>query len=383
MHILILPSSYPSPANQYQGCFVREQALALSKSGLQVGVLAPELHRLRGLSLRTVFQANRGWSKDGTIHCLRASQVGLPGSWERLRSGQFTVLANRLAIRYQERFGIPDIIHAHDVHHAGFFASKLKQRWEIPSVLTLHNSRWLRESKSQSINLLKVAIASADRVLAVSDFLADAVSRLGNVGQDKIGVLGNLVGPDHPGFQDPSGPIKRWVSIGALKPGKGHELLIRAFAQAFSSNPDCTLRIVGEGPERPRLEKLIENLQLTKRITLTGQLGRSEVFEELANAHAFALATQFETFGVAVLEALATGLPVVTTLSGGPESIVTEDDGLLVPLNKVSAFSDALVRCASPNVHWDRAAISKRAFSRFGPAAIAERLSTIYREVII
>jgi glycosyltransferase involved in cell wall biosynthesis len=177
-----------------------------------------------------------------------------------------------------------------------------------------------------------------------------------------------------------AGPL-RLVTVGRLVEVKGFDLLVRALGGAVHDGLDATLTIVGAGPERSRLEALVAENNLGARITFAGALGEEALLGKLAEADAFVSASRKEGFGVAIVEALATGLPVLATLSGGPDEIVTEDDGMLVAPDDIAALSAALLGLASGIARYDRAAIAARALERYGPGRVGAKLMDVYRSV--
>jgi len=106
-------------------------------------------------------------------------------------------------------------------------------------------------------------------------------------------------------------------------------------------------------------------------------LRSEQVRDELAAADAFVLASDVETFGVAVIEALACGRPVIVTASGGPDHMVTPANGMLIPPRDPAALRDALIRMRQEAGDYDRMAIRAEALSLYGPEAFARRFAEI------
>ncbi len=94
----------------------------------------------------------------------------------------------------------------------------------------------------------------------------------------------------------------------------------------------------------------------------------------------FALSSEFETFGVVVVEALSQGLPVLSTSCGGPSDIVGSNDGLLTPTGDVGAMATAMQRLAAEIDSYDRAEIVRRCHERFGECGVTARFIEIYRK---
>jgi glycosyltransferase involved in cell wall biosynthesis len=147
-------------------------------------------------------------------------------------------------------------------------------------------------------------------------------------------------GNPHPRKQSPG---KRIICVANLRPEKRHDLLIQAFASAVRQHPDAELILVGDGPLRTQLEDQVRELNLTARVTFTGAV--TDVWPLLADADVFALSSQYETLGIAVLEAMAAGLPAVVTGVGGLVDVVEPGEtGLLVPAGRPDEFAAALIQ---------------------------------------
>ncbi len=135
-----------------------------------------------------------------------------------------------------------------------------------------------------------------------------------------------------------------FLCVARLSPQKGIDLLLEAFAEAFCGAQNVRLRLVGDGPLLASLEHLGARLGIAPQIDFVGDLSADGVRAEMEAADAFALASRFETFGVVVIEALACGLPVVSTASGGPDHLIDASNGLLVPRADGGALRDALLQ---------------------------------------
>ncbi len=144
-----------------------------------------------------------------------------------------------------------------------------------------------------------------------------------------------------PGVED--GP-KRVLAMGRLIPDKGFDLLIEAFSRVAAAHPSWSLTILGEGPERRRLEALVLSSRLEGRVALPGRV--PDPFPHLAAGHAFALSSRREGFPNALLEAMACGLPAVAfDCPSGPGEIISHGrDGFLVRDGDVAGLAAALDR---------------------------------------
>ncbi len=132
------------------------------------------------------------------------------------------------------------------------------------------------------------------------------------------------------------------VALGRLVPDKDFVTLLRAFARL--DNVEARLVILGEGPERARLESEIRSLALDGRVSMPGFAG--DPGEILAKARCLALSSRREAFSLVCVEALAYGLPVVATACGGPTEIINAAAlGHIIPVGDVAAMARALAAC--------------------------------------
>lgn len=133
------------------------------------------------------------------------------------------------------------------------------------------------------------------------------------------------------------------VAMGRLSPEKGYDILFQAFALVHKKHPAWKLTVIGEGPLRDELEMLRNDLGLQNAIQMPGWSDTPQ--EYLAQAKLFVMASRFEGFPNALCEAMACGLPVVSTETAGTRAIVRpEIDGLLIPAEDVKALVAALDR---------------------------------------
>jgi glycosyltransferase involved in cell wall biosynthesis len=154
--------------------------------------------------------------------------------------------------------------------------------------------------------------------------------------------------------------------------------MIAPFAAAFGDDPDVLLDIGGDGEERSALETLSRSLGLADRVRFLGLLNRSEVRTALWGSDAMVSASFVETFGVSLIEAMATGLPVVATRCGGPAEFVHQGNGLLVDPGEVEPLAAALRLMRATRASYCEAGIRAETERRFGPHVVASQLLDVY-----
>ena len=146
-----------------------------------------------------------------------------------------------------------------------------------------------------------------------------------------------------------SGQPLRVLGVGRLIPRKGFDRLLRAVARARERGAPVALEVLGSGPEERELRELAVSLGIADHVTFGGFVDQAGLPERYAAAHAFAFPTLEDPFGFVLLEAMAAGLPVVTSpYAGATDDLVADGkNGLVADPHDIEATADALVRLAS------------------------------------
>jgi len=261
-----------------------------------------------------------------------------------------------LALRRLLRREHVAVVHAHDLQSAtyGLMAGRLAR---AAVVLTVHGLGIFRQARSA--RLLPFLARRADRMVFVGHWLERfAIEEFGLRPRHPVVVHNGVdVGAFCPGAPDPvlrdelGIPADARVvgTVGNLRAVKDYPCLVRAFAAARARVPDAALVFVGDGEERPRLEALARELDVADAVCFAG--ARTDVPRLLRLFDVFALSSQTEGISVALLEAMATGLPAAVTDTGGnPEVVERGRTGLLAPVGDSEQLGAALADLlADPN----------------------------------
>jgi glycosyltransferase involved in cell wall biosynthesis len=241
----------------------------------------------------------------------------------------------------------PDILHA---HHATSYGLVGALSGYHPYVISSWGSDviWSPRQSFLFDRMLRYNFKRADAVTATSHMLAEATATFCPPGTKvhviPFGVDTNVFGPLPKTHQDKS-PIVGTVKT--LRPRYGIRELMLAFQRIADAFPTARLIIVGGGEQHAELQRLLVNLSLENRITLTGQVDHEDVPGYLHSFDVFVVPslTNRESFGVAAVEASASGLPVIASRIGGlPEVVLDGKTGLLVPPGDVDALAFAISR---------------------------------------
>ena len=371
MKVLFLTSSYPVPEFPQLGIFVREHARAASRHA-EVAIA----HLDRTDTVRSIHV------EGGADDEFRSVRVRYPATPAPV-SYASNVAAALLAYRRLGREGFePDIIHAH-FFLAGAPAVVLGRLRRKPVVVTEQWSVFLADDPmTLSRPMQRVArftFEHAAAVMPVSEALRDGIRAIGT--RAEFHVVPNVVDTSrfHPGGAVSSSG--RLIGVGNLYEAKGWEDLLDALALVRDRGRQLHLDVYGDGLLRAELEARVSGLEIGELVTLHGWRPKDEVAERLRQSDVFVITSRYDSNPCAVIEALASGVPVVGTAVGGIPEMVTEQSGILARAGSAESIADAL-EAALDRDSWDREDIARTAKERYGLERVGDDFAAIYRDAL-
>lgn len=352
--VLVIPSWWPSKKNPQHGIFFRDQCIALSRAGERLAILHPCL-RARNSALPASQIETTEAGLEVTIGCSsRIPRTGLGNRRALLRA------TRKAARQAMAQLGPADCILAFHADPAGWLAAAVAKELNLPLLLSEHASFTGAFSSLPYAQKIADAFACARHVTAPSRFLANQLTQTGWC--KHIDVVPNLV--DLSLFTpDDTADRQHILAAGNLVAVKNVALLIEAYAEARKASKLPPLHIAGDGPMRAELEGLAQALSVGTQVRFLGRLNRCELRTQMQTAHAFVVSSDTETFSLVVIEAMACGTPVIATRCGGPDELIVEGTGKLVPIGDQAALATALADVRDSQ--FDRQAIRAHAL-RFG-----------------
>lgn len=310
--ILIISHLYPSPEESTRGVFVHKQSLALIRSGLEIEVISPQVFLKK--SRPTKYEL-------GDIRVQAPRYLSLGRGFAFLTDITSYMGARKALNNLKKK---PDVILAHTALPDGGVARIISEKVGIPYFVYVHGAdvqhkiNYSSRTRKKITNILK----DAKGVFANSSKTKRLVSELGidsviiPMGVDEIAQT----------FKRSNVQTVRLISVCNLQKEKGIQYAIEAVKKI--KREDLEYLIIGGGSYEPELKKLAES---DKRINFLGRLGQKEVFDNLQKSDIFVLPSYNEAFGVAYLEAMSFGLPIIGIKSQGVEDIVAKGEcGILV-----------------------------------------------------
>jgi glycosyltransferase involved in cell wall biosynthesis len=372
--IVVFSSLFPTAGQPLAGVFIKERMRRVAAL-LPVTVVSPQpwfplqaLLRLRWPNYRPVRPLHE--VIDGlTVH--RPRYFALPGALRRM-DGLMMALGALPTLWRLARNGQVGLIDAHFGYPDGYAATLLARWLKVPSTITLRGTEHGHSAKPALRSRLQRGLRAATRVFSVSDSLRQIALTLG-VPAERTRVIGN--GVDLANFKVlPRDESRRrlglpeharvLVSVGGLVERKGFHRVIECLPALRERFPDLHYVIAGgpspEGDWTDKLREMVHALGLQQCVHFLGPVAPRELSGPLSAADVFVLATRNEGWANVFLEAMACGLPVVTTRVGGNAEVVCRDDlGTVVPFGDATALREAIAAALLRD--WDRPAIRRYA----------------------
>ncbi len=376
LNTLIIPSWYPSEMDPNGSPYIRVQAQALARAGHRVTVVFTQAY-----SLRTVAKQKRLMfgTRETVVEGVTEIHSYFPKTHIR-RIDEMTRLiwGKRLLRKWTREEGPPDLVHVH-VYMAGNLGIWYHKHYRVPLVTTEHFSGLAR-------GIVKPWEMKRARKLYTFSSLNLAVSRsFANTLREKTGVsfkvLSNMVNGQkfYPSDRSESKNYT-YLFIGSLHDKKNPAMLLEAFIKEYKKDTSLRLVLAGEGALMGTLEERAAEEGITDAVSFPGFLRGDDVAKTMRCADAFVLPSRFETFGIVVIEAMATGLPVIMTRCGGVDSYVMDgENGCIVEQDELQ-LREAMNSVRSQK--WEKAKIRSYALDHFSEQVIVAELTALYEDML-
>ena len=371
MKIVIIPSWLSTNPKGFAGAFIVEQANALAHHNIDVSMIYLEREGFGRPKINSITSQTFG---------IIPTTIGQGKTVPKLNS----FLINQWYQQYEEVYqahshhhGQPEILHAHG-YIAGFVARRLSEKYRIPFIITEHSSALLsKKTRPWHQKEIQRTYESANAIIAVSSALKQSIE---SYTRKDIHVIPNLVNDRifhaRPDFEKTN--HFNFIFVGGLIPLKRVDAILNALSNL---NDHVILTIVGDGPERQKLEHQAKTLELENRVTFKGVCPPEEVANEMRKANALITVSEIETFGKVIIEALSCGTPVLAAESADPDNIVIDTFGLRIS-KELSELPNAMRTMIGRSEQYMAKEIHQRVAATYGETVICHQLTEVYNEVL-
>ena len=386
MKLLIVPSWYPTALHPESGSFFRDQAQILKNSGIDAVVAAPVMH-----SLKDVFRLKNNnqiqfYSKAVVPTYLFEFSNYYP-KLEKLQYARYKKNALFMIENVIKKNGAPDVIFVHSSIWAGAALTEICDQLDIPLIISEHLKEFIVFDGLSKLKktLVENTYEFCSAIIATSSALRNSIVNIFPNAKSKISIIPNPV--DEEIFIQKDKKVKKGcfsiICLALFRPEKRLDLVIQSFYELIQSGENAKLIIVGDGPLKHELINHIKNLDLSDFIKLKGYLSQNQIVKELHNNDIFISASDVETFGVALIEAQACGLPVVSTNCGGPSDIISSETGILVNSGSSKELTKALIKMMDSINNYKPEIIRKKTIDQFGKLVYADAIRDLINNNIM
>lgn len=370
MKILLLTTWYPDHKNPNRGVFVRDQAEALSKQyKVEVVFAAIDYSKFSLFSFTISKKQNKGLTEHH-IMVNRSLPVINQLVFFWIVIGQTKKIARGFS---------PDLVHGNIGYPGAFWSWAVSRSLKVPYVITEHTriANNFRSWFHKSLTLFGLKRASG--ITSVSSWHAQEIKSI--VGR-KVSVAGNIIRIEKfnaVNRASPSQPVHFGILASMNTDGKGLDLLLQACA---SIQEAYVLHLGGSGKLLDTYLAMAENLGIAANCKFHGFVTHSQVPDFMAQLHFFVSSSKSETFGMVMAEAMAAGLPVVATDSGGSAELINSQNGILVSSREPELLASALKTMIHNYTRYDADRI-KESVNQYSEKSFLNRIQKIYEEALV
>lgn len=339
MNVLIISHMYPSTFNNMSGIFVHKQVKELISMGCNVTVISPV--PWSGFPINVISNRWKQYYNIPKKDIIDGVEVYYPRYIEFPKGYFFYESGKRMfkgiwdlvyELHKKNKF---DLIHSHVALPDGYCGMFVKHKLSLPHVVTIHGQDFQYTINKGEIfkNRVFEVLEDSDKIIVVSNKLRKIVRDSNFI--EKVQVINNGIDVedciDKDGHENHIPKDIDILSVSNLIKTKGIDLNIKAMHKLKVMYPNLKYYIIGDGPEKENLIKMVETYDLEKNVFFTGKLPHKEVMKYMRNCKIFSLPSWQEGFGVVYVECMLQQKPVIAVKGEGIEDVINHmENGILV-----------------------------------------------------
>ncbi len=385
--ILFLPKWYPDRKQDQNGNFIQQHAQAAAQFA-NVIVLYANVSEFSGSRL-TQFEFRKDDGIPTFYFYYKQRITGIFFIDKLLKLILYFACLSR-GFRFVNRmYGRPDLLHVHVLLRTGLFAWYKCLSIGLPYIITEHWTLYLPQN-SHKIGFLRkfltrLVVKNAAALHTVSENLKQAMQNLGFLNKQNF-VIPNVVDTStfYPENDTVLSPKVRFLHVAVFnEEAKNLSGLLRTFQKLIQTNTNFELRIIGFGAAANQLKELAQELGLlNSHVFFLGKKETEEVAAYMRHSDVFVLFSNYENLPCVLIEALASGLPVIATNVGGVAEMIGKEQGILIPARDEKALLEALQFMSAHHQDFPKTTLRKYAESKFSYAAVGQQFADLYETVL-
>ena len=377
MKVLVIPSWYPSGKDKLMGIYHKEFTEALNDLDIEADMLFIDRQRLNN-PIKYILMKKKVIEEEKNYKVYKYRMLNLNKLSFNLQLKNYVKKMEYAYLDYIKSNSKPDIIHAHVTIPAGYAATIIGKKYNIPVIVTEHLSTFKRFFK-EPLNKYSDFVFKNATFSTVSSYMKNEVLKHTN----ECYVIPNLIATTifNSDIKRSLNDTFNLVSVCALREGKKIDIIFKALKIIKEKeNINIHLDIIGDGFYENYFKQVCNDLELNDCVSFLGRKTKTEISDIFKNEHALIISSELETFAIPGIEAMASGLPVISTKCQGPEEYIDDQSGVLCEVNNPSDMARAIIEMYNNYNKYDSYYIKSIA-NRFSKEVVINNCKEIYDKI--
>lgn len=378
MKVLVVPTWYPSGEDKLMGIYHKEFTCALNKYGIDADMLYIDRQRL-SKPFKYLFMKKRVVEQEENYKVYKTKMLNLrPIGFDIQMSSYVRVFKSALK-RYIKENGKPDIIHAMVSVPAGYAACVASREFDIPVLVTEHGGNLERLYKDEPYKKYGEYVLKNATLSTVSGYMKDIALKY----TDYCSVIPNQVNTElfkNDKIRTIDGTFEL-ISVCALREGKNLDDAFKAIKILIDAGMDIHYTILGDGFLEDFYKDACDKVGVSEHVSFLGRKTKTEIAKYLEESHALIISSELESFAIPGVEALASGIPVITTDCLGPVEFVDEKCGEIAKVRNPEDIARAIKKVYDNYQKYDRRHMREVA-DRYSEASVICLAKTEYDRIL-
>ena len=376
MHVLVIPTWYPNGADKLIGIYHKEFCEALANNDVNVNMLYVDRQPISN-PVKYLFMKKKECIQETNYKTYIRKMFDVRRISYSMSIDRYCKTLEKAFNDYVKINGKPDVLHAMVTIPAGYAACKLGEKYNIPVVVTEHSSYYQRFFEGEDTKYSEYVMNHC-YYTTVSRYMADWILNK----YSNCDLLPNCVDVDK--FMLNREKIKgiKLITVSGLRRKKYIDNAIHALKILIEvKKVDATLTVVGDGQDEYFFKLKCQEMGMDKYVNFVGRKTKEEVAELLNKHNIYVVASDLETFCIPAVEALASGMPVVSTMCKGPEGFLDNRCGVLVPFGDDRKMAEAIINVYLKYDNYDINYLREVA-NRYSGKNVTDKAKAIYEKLI-
>lgn len=378
MKVLIIPTWYPNGEDKLMGIYHKEFTESLNKYGIDSNMLFIDRQRLSN-PIKYLFMKKKLIDNESNYKVYIYRMLNLSPISFKLQINNYVKKLDKAFKDYLKYNEKPDIIHAHVTVPAGYAACILGKKYNIPVVVTEHCGNLERFYNSSSLKEYGKYVLDNSYYSTVSNYMKKIALKY----TDNCEVIPNLVNtiPFNNNTKRKITKTFKLVSVCALREGKRLDIAFLAIKELINKNIDVHLDIIGDGFYLNYYKNMCDELNLNKYVTFLNRKNKLEIADILKKEHALLISSELESFGIPGVEAMASGIPIISTDCLGPTEYIDSKTGIICKVNDYKDMAKSIEKLYNNYSKYDSKIIQKKA-NKYSENEVIKKTIQIYEKAI-